>query len=624
MFTQNEEKENPKEKALRRYARNQFKIPTESLSQQFNQSSKQYTLTDVEKEFIRGRKAWSDIVSNMENINDLLNQHNKIKNQVLERFKKLNVNYDNEILYQKCIDCLKYDSVLVYTFKAEFLRNGLTDYQPLNIYQKPDNKSVQYKNYRLLTEKGLFKSVNSQLLKIFNDNIHARPRYAALFLVDPDHPISAIPLYGKSYAILAERIKFNSLYNPGDSVNDNYYHKREITPCTYHHFELLLLQCHEIMLKAIIEKARTGFLPKNYNQMLADDPALGGYIEVMIPSIDMLDPDLVQLHIDESEYNLSLSDVETLNKIGMTFTNSVNNPQEMIAKEFIDCVKNNAIARVRELLKIYPSLAKSIDISGKSVLHFACEKNYAEIIKLLLDTHINPNQLSIDGYTPLHLAIQNESLQAISILLQSSAIDTSIKAKATYQNGMTPLFFTFYHKKNPQVLQLLSMQGVNIKAELNDLIKYAMSHSLASYLGILLEQHFYNISNRTTEDSLLFSLCKTFCNALQNYSTKDPERLRSINLIFHLAFKLLDETRPNKTEIMLGCFFYQAENAQNLHLSQWFKWKNKSLFATLVDQVIDSFKLTQPLSFSKNYYFEKYAAYMNLSHHNQILNNNRC
>lgn len=69
----------------------------------------------------------------------------------------------------------------------------------------------------------------------------ARPRYAALFLFDENHPIEAITNYGSSFAVLNDRVKLNTLYNPYDSMAASFRsEKSSIEPCTFHHLEYLL------------------------------------------------------------------------------------------------------------------------------------------------------------------------------------------------------------------------------------------------------------------------------------------------------------------------------------------------------------------------------------------------
>jgi uncharacterized protein len=57
------------------------------------------------------------------------------------------------------------------------------------------------------------------------------------------------------------------------------------------------------------------------------------------------------------------------------------------------------------------------------------------IIKLLLAFNANPNQLGINDYTPLHMAVAEQNLSAVELLLQAGA---SPCLRTRIDDGVTP------------------------------------------------------------------------------------------------------------------------------------------------------------------------------------------
>ena len=64
--------------------------------------------------------------------------------------------------------------------------------------------------------------------------------------------------------------------------------------------------------------------------------------------------------------------------------------------------------------------------SDSTLLHYAASYNQVAIIRYLLDSDMEVNQIDVDGNSPLHLAIKNGHAEAMGCLLDHKGIDTTI------------------------------------------------------------------------------------------------------------------------------------------------------------------------------------------------------
>jgi ankyrin repeat protein len=55
--------------------------------------------------------------------------------------------------------------------------------------------------------------------------------------------------------------------------------------------------------------------------------------------------------------------------------------------------------------------------------HGAAERNYTEVIKLLLEASVDFNRTDRDGFTPLHLAAKANAADAVAILVKAPAVN---------------------------------------------------------------------------------------------------------------------------------------------------------------------------------------------------------
>jgi ankyrin repeat protein len=124
-------------------------------------------------------------------------------------------------------------------------------------------------------------------------------------------------------------------------------------------------------------------------------------------------------------------------------------------EEIHDAAKRGDLAKIKALLKANPHLIISKDIRRHTALHWAANKNIAE---LLIANKADVMTREENGGTPLHFAAESGNKDVAEVLIAHGA-DVNAKDKS----GRTPL-----HKAaNKDVAELLLAKGANIKARIS-------------------------------------------------------------------------------------------------------------------------------------------------------------
>lgn len=490
-----------KRQAFATYADNLRKIPTRTLYLKYLQDIKNPTqsnteISELESQYVKARKLWTDVVSETHASNANYVKFNDVKKTVIERLTALQFTCP-ELLYKECIEILKNNSVIVISFKSDFLKNNdLQDFELLNIWQKNNwSNKPSYTSSRDKAENDTFDYLSDELCKAILANKFARPRYGALFLLDNDSFISPVENYGESFLVLKDVSKLNVLVAPGDTLM---YHdqsqKRVYKLCTIHHLEMVLMQLSDEKLKALADFALTGKLPSKFNQYNSSN-FNKGYIEVLLPAINVLDPNMVEsIYLNSDKFKALDSDLQIIMNRGINVFNSPHNPYKELNIQFIKAIKDDNAIDVRDLLRRYPSLRKIITDTMnpielatqngclnvlkilpqcvtlkkfiKTVLYIACTTNNLDLLQDVLKQNIYPNLINsynIAGNPPLHLALKNNAtIELILLLLQHGANPNS----KTIHVGGTSLHVAARFSTRPEVIQLFLHANANLSETL--------------------------------------------------------------------------------------------------------------------------------------------------------------
>ncbi len=175
--------------------------------------------------------------------------------------------------------------------------------------------------------------LSNGLKKSIFENIHARPRYGILQFTGQDKPPSNVQIggYGRSFVVLKDIAKLNCLFSAGDTFkrdNDNPW-----KICTLHHSEILLLECAEVMLKAIIFAVLNNKVP---------DTDFRGYFEAQMCGFNLLDPNIVaHIHVDKYEHELEQSDIERIKTMKISITNDYGEMYKKLWNEKYQAFQDN-------------------------------------------------------------------------------------------------------------------------------------------------------------------------------------------------------------------------------------------------------------------------------------------
>lgn len=385
-------------------------------------------ITLSEKQYVLARKNWNEVVSHVSQSNTLsvpnLIQYN------LERLRKLGYSNPHET-YNAIIKMLQTNSALVLTFNAKFLNDtGLSSFQALNISEKGQNnfseKLVDYHKSRANTEEKMFMQFGNTVYNKLTD-IQSKPRYAALQLLDYRQSINKSGGYGNSYIVLTDVMKFSGLYVARDSMNSIAYKKLVLLPCTYQHLDILLYQVIDSKLANFAERVTKGRFPDTFKQDFLFIGEEREYIEVLLPAINLIDPNVVQhIHIDPDEYQLKSHEEQYLNDRGITITNKKENPYPRLHKEFFQSIVHDDTDNIKSLLSRFPVLRLLTDEFGMTPSLLAVKTGSVRNVKCFTNDILS-NINSPDIQTLINTAKQN-NLRDLIIFL------TSLKIRRKYKN----------------------------------------------------------------------------------------------------------------------------------------------------------------------------------------------
>lgn len=85
---------------------------------------------------------------------------------------------------------------------------------------------------------------------------------------------------------------------------------------------------------------------------------------------------------------------------------------------------NNNIQTVRKLISLGADVNFPSEPTGQIALDVACNKQYFEIVKILVEAGSNINNISKSGITPLYRVIQRENAEIVKYLLDAGADPT--------------------------------------------------------------------------------------------------------------------------------------------------------------------------------------------------------
>lgn len=63
----------------------------------------------------------------------------------------------------------------------------------------------------------------------------------------------------------------------------------------------------------------------------------------------------------------------------------------------------------------------AVDETGQAPIHYACQRGYRDIVKMLLDKGADANVISNTSVTPLHMAARSGNKEIVGMLVDAGA-----------------------------------------------------------------------------------------------------------------------------------------------------------------------------------------------------------
>ncbi|VDI47760.1 blast:Ankyrin-1 [Mytilus galloprovincialis] len=188
---------------------------------------------------------------------------------------------------------------------------------------------------------------------------------------------------------------------------------------------------------------------------------------------------------------------------------------------------------------------------GWSALHAACYKGHIEVVKLLIDVGINPNDTTDSGSTPLHKACQKGHYETVKFLLDlngqefNSRVDTTIKDKG----GRSALHLACQNG-HKEVIKLLIDVGMNINDTTNSgstplhHASFGGQYETVKFLLDLNGQEFNSRVDTTIKDNKGWSALDVACF---------KGHIKVIKLLIDVGMNINDTTNRGSTPLYMAC-----------------------------------------------------------------------
>lgn len=154
-------------------------------------------------------------------------------------------------------------------------------------------------------------------------------------------------------------------------------------------------------------------------------------------------------------------------------------------------VENNDLEELRRALAENIISDTNINmplIGARTALHIAAEKGLVDITELLLQAGANPYLKAVRGFTPLHLAVQNNHQDIVKILLRKDDKLSLVKA----EKDVLPLHIAVScdHIDIVRILLTMSVQHIDSKVERGySSLRFAILRTNKAMIDLLLENH---------------------------------------------------------------------------------------------------------------------------------------
>lgn len=132
-------------------------------------------------------------------------------------------------------------------------------------------------------------------------------------------------------------------------------------------------------------------------------------------------------------------------------------PDELQCEQSPNTAKYDKETEIEKLL-IQESETCAMSDEGQTALHLAAQHD-PYLTQMVLSVGLHPNELNIEGETPLMSAVMAENMETVNILLKAGA-----NVNAARDDGRTPLHYAVAQNKDVAIAQLLLRRKTDIAA----------------------------------------------------------------------------------------------------------------------------------------------------------------
>lgn len=550
------------------------------------------------REHVLARKLWGDVVSATHSHNRNYIRQNNLEDKMAIRLEGLG--YKNpKILIKACIDYLQNQTILVVNFDETFLHDKkLTSFQLLNLQESGKKLDSSFGNKRKIQEEALFAHLPEELRTEFLANPHAFPRYARLALIDVnDWP--SLKKYGRSFIILKDIVKHVSLFSPTNTMG-KFEKKNEVVKlASFTNLLLFLDQCDDTKLGALIQRLKTGAIPKSLNQESYLAPG-EGYCVGFIPAIEIKKEFIETIHINKYQphiregYELKPPEINLIGQMAIHVSNDKTPPCDRIVQEFLTAIQKGSVSELEQMLTKHPSLITQ----GERAIIVAVESGKLNTVKYLHSKGFPLDNGVLDN-PPLAHACANGRIEIFKFIIEEIAKQnqqTVKEAIALFSQRRSHLLGKAIGANNMELLEYLLEIGAydinRLRIEGIFLLHYAVACNSEEMVKLLLrrgvsnfqtvnfyradEIMWYNNGNNKERSTIFPNLKKRMITALQDAEIS--------------AFKLLNAEAPGLFTIPLNS---QKESALTLAI----KFKNMKA----IDEILAFHSKQKELFFDNNH-----------------------
>jgi len=146
-------------------------------------------------------------------------------------------------------------------------------------------------------------------------------------------------------------------------------------------------------------------------------------------------------------------------RLGLNSSPSSQLTQEACRVSATQCCEQGCLDRLLAIMQRASDPAKELSLPssrGWTCMHFAAFKGHTEIVKALLQSHVTPNTVSEDHWTPLMLACHRGHVPCVDLLLADSRVNIN------QRTGRGTALHIVALKGRPQLCSLLLERGANV------------------------------------------------------------------------------------------------------------------------------------------------------------------